>query len=153
MNGFRIAEAMRGWHEPVTGPPGRRRFELRCTWGPDSLVEWLRPFSPRFLWQELAGTIDAEGLTAGPAACVGTLELDYLRARRIRYRADFAGADGTPLRFLGDKVEIRPWNLLVSHTTCTGTVVEVGSGRLVSTVVVTFRLRDLPRMLLSLRPG
>jgi hypothetical protein len=151
--GFRIDETMRGWHEPLDEPGARRRFELRCSWGPDRLGEWLDPRGPGFLWQELTGTVEAEGLTAGPAPARGTLELDYLGARRIRYRVDFPRADGAPLRFLGDKVELRPWNLLVSHTTCTGSIVELGSGRLLSTVALTFRLRDLPRMLLSLRRG
>lgn len=153
VSGFRIDETMRGWHELLEEPGRRRPFVLGCTWGPDRLGEWLDPRGAGFLWQELAGTVEAEGLTAGPAPARGTLELDYLGARRIRYRVDFPGAGGETLRFLGDKVDLRPWNLLVSHTTCTGTVSDLASGRLLSTVLLRFRLRDLPRMLLSLRSG
>lgn len=153
MSGFRVDEVMRGWHEAPGAPGERRRCELACTWGPDRLGEWLHPLGPRFLWQECQGTFEAEGLTDGPSPCRGTLELDYLGAQRVRYRLDFADRQGRALRFQGDKVELRPWNLLVSHTTCTGTIVELESGRLVSTVVLTFKLRDLPRMLLSLRGG
>lgn len=149
--GFRVAETMRGWHEPLAHPGQRAPFALTCRWGPDRLGTWLNPLGPGFLWQELSGTVTAVGLTDGPAPARGTLELDYLGARRIRYRVDFPGADGATLRFLGDKVDLRPWNLLVSHTTCTGSVIDLASGRQLSSVLVRFRLRDLPAMLLSLR--
>jgi hypothetical protein len=83
------------------------------------------------------------------APCKGTLSLEYGK-QRIRYRFDFE-AGGKLYRFSGDKVNIRPWNLGTSHTTCFGTLVELDSGRLVSTSVTEFRLRDLPGFLTSLR--
>lgn len=150
--GFRVTEVMRGTHERRDGQPpsGPQPFALRVTWGPDRLREWLDPTSPRFLWQRLEGEVLAGGLVEGWVPCRGTLSLEYLGRRRIRYELDFEGPEGV-LRFAGEKVNIRPWNLLVSHTTCTGTITDLATGRLVSTVVVTFRLRDLPRMLLSAR--
>lgn len=149
--GFRVTEVMRGTHERRDdGAAGPGRFAFRVTWGPDRLLEWANPTSERFLWQPLEGEVLAEGLTDGWVPCRGTLSLEYVGRRRIRYEMDFE-AGGAVHRFVGEKVNIRPWNLLVSHTTATGTITELASGRLVSSVVATFRLRDLPRMLLSTR--
>jgi hypothetical protein len=147
--GFRITEVMSGTHELRDGPPGPRPFSFDVTWGPDRLGEWANPFGAGFLWQPLEGRLTAEGLCER-ARCKGTLTLEYFARRRIRYELDFE-AGGVPHRFVGEKVNIRPWNLLVSHTTCTGTIVELATGRLVSTAVVTFKMRTLPSFLLSLR--
>lgn len=151
--GFRVTEVMRGTHERCDGlpPSGAQPFAFRVTWGPDRLLEWFNPASQRFLWQRLEGEVLAGGLTSDWAPCRGTLALEYFGRRRIRYELDFTGPSRGVLRFVGEKVNIRPWNLLVSHTTCTGTITDLATGRLVSTAVVTFRLRDLPRMLLSAR--
>lgn len=150
--GFRVTEVMSGTHERCDGqgPRGPRPFAFRVTWGPDRLIDWANPASDRFLWQPLEGEVSAGGLCDGWAPCRGTLALEYFGRRRIRYELDFE-APGGVLRFVGEKVNIRPWNLLVSHTTCTGTITELATGRLVSSAVVTFRLRDLPRLLLSTR--
>lgn len=146
--GFRVTEVMRGTHDPVEGG-GPLPFEFEVTWGPDRLGAWLDPRSARFLWQTLEGRVRAGGLCDW-TPCKGTLALEYFARRRIRYELDFE-VGGRVHRFVGEKVDIRPWNLLVSHTTCTGTIVDLASGRLVSSAVVTFRLRHLPRMVLSTR--
>ena len=147
--GFRITETMRGTHELREGPPGPQPFAFRVTWGPDRLRDWVNPVSDRFLWQPLEGQVLAGGLCDW-TPCRGTLALEYFARRRIRYELDF-DVRGVVHRFVGEKVNIRPWNLLVSHTTCTGAITELATARLVSTVVVTFRLRDLPAMVLSTR--
>lgn len=149
--GFRTREEMTGEHEFVGdhGPPGQHPFAFRVRWGPDRLREWLNPLGQRFLWQELEGEVRVGGLCDW-TPCRGTLELQYFGPRRIRYTFDFE-VEGRTYRFLGDKVDIRLWNLPVSHTTCTGALVELGSGQLVSRSVTRFRLRDLPRLVLSTR--
>ena len=146
--GFRARELMRGWHEFAdgAGPPGRQPFSFRASWGPDSIRDWLNPTRPTFLWQELEGTVSAGGLCAD-APCRGTLELDYFRRRRIRYDFDFDVA-GTTYRYVGEKTNLRLWNLAVTHTTCYGVVTERRTGKLVSTGTTLFHLRDLPRLLL-----
>ena len=148
--GFRIRETMSGTHEfaPGAGPAGQHPFSFRLRWGPDHLVDWLNPLGGQFGWQEAEGEVEVGGL-CGPTPCRGTLSLEYGRGR-IRYAFDFE-VDGVPYRFTGDKVNIRPWNLATSHTTCFGTLVELETGKLVSTSVTEFRLRDLPRFALSLR--
>lgn len=146
--GFSTSERMAGTHEfrDGAGPPGRHAFSFEVTWGPDRLRDWLDPRSDHFLWQELRGTVTADGL-CGPTPCEGTLHLDYLHGR-IRYVFDFE-VDGTAYRYVGDKSHLRWHNLAVTHRLCTGTIVEVETGRLVSTSVVTFKWRDLPSLLLG----
>lgn len=149
--GFTIDEVMSGEHElqPGFGPPGRRPLEFRVTWGPASVMRWLTPCSGEFLRQPLSGTITADGL-CHEAPCQGTLDLRYFDERAIRYDFEFA-VEGKGYRFAGMKVNIRPWNLPVSHTTLYGRITEIQNGSLVSTSVTRFRARQLPRMIRSLR--
>lgn len=140
--------------QPDLGPPGRHPFSFELSWGPDRLGEWLDPTGDAFLWQEARGSLTAGGLCEA-APCTGTLALDYPRGR-IRYTLDFeatspANGESVLCRYVGEKLRLRPWNLLTTHTTCYGTLVELASGRLVSRSIVTFRLRHLPRFLASLR--
>lgn len=145
--GFRAREVMRGHHEFVDGmgPGGRFPFVFRATWGPDRLRDWVDPRKPTFLWQELEGSVLAGGLCDW-TPCKGTLHLQYWPDRRIRYRFEF-DVDGTTYSYLGDKTNLRLWNLVVSHTTCNHVVTERASGRLVSTGTTLFHLRDLPGLL------
>jgi len=97
------------------------------------------------------------GLPLGPGsdcavmldAC-NALELAYFTEGKIRYTFDFS-AKGKMYRYVGEKVNIRPWNLPVSHTTCFGTLVEKESGRLVSRSVTFFKLHTTPAFMASLR--
>jgi hypothetical protein len=148
--GFLIREEMSGTHtfQDERASRGPLPFVFQVRWGPRSLVEWLNPLGPRFLWQEVKGRVRAEGLCDW-VPCHGTLELNYGQAR-IRYAFDF-DVEGQAYRFQGEKVNIRPWNLAVSHTTCYGTVVELESGKLISTSVTTFKLRHSLQFLASLR--
>ncbi len=149
--GFRMQEVMRGTHEfePGCGPPGRHPMELRVTWGPERLERWLSPASGEFMTQPLEGAVTVGGLCEN-APCEGRLELRYRGEHRIRYDFEFE-ADGRRYRYVGEKVNIRPWNLPFSHTTCFGRVTEAGTGRLVSTSTTIFELESLPGFLLSFR--
>lgn len=149
--GFAIDEVMTGHHrfEPGLGPEGDLPFEFRVTWGPPNLLAWLDPADDRFMRHDLAGTLTAGGL--GEAIpCAGSLELLYLSKHLIRYAFTFERA-GTRYRYVGEKVNIKLWNLPVSHTTCFGRLTEEATGRLVSTSVTHFRMRTLPAFVLSLR--
>ncbi len=149
--GFSADEVMSGRHrfEPGFGPDGDQFFEFRVTWGPKNLARWVNPFAGRFMVQELSGFVTAEGLCEA-APCQGTLELKYFSDHLIRYSFSFE-ADGTACRYVGEKVNIKLWNLPVSHTTCFGRLTEIDTGRLVSTSVTHFRMRTLPGFLLSFR--
>lgn len=144
-HGFRVRERMVGWHELVHGPAGQLPLSFEGEWGPDRVRDWLDPRRPTFLWQEIRGTVTAAGL-CGPTPFRGTLSLEYVGPRRIRYALDF-DVDGRPHRLVGDKENLRWWNLLVTHTTCFVTITDLTTGALVSRGTVLFRLRDLPGLL------
>jgi len=149
--GFRIDEVMIGEHEfdPKFGSPGKRPMEFRVTWGPKRLLQWANPASHRFMVGELEGTVTIDGL-CDQTPCRGSLELRYLEEHKIRYCFGFK-VDGQSYRYVGEKVDIRLWNLPRSHSTCFGRLFLLGTGELVSTSVTHFRIRSLPRFLASAR--
>jgi len=151
--GFRMDEEMSGWHEflPGEGPVGRLPFSFQVRWGVRHLHEALQWDEGRpHLLVPLEGVVRAGGLCT-EASCQGTLDLRYLVDRRLVYSFTFSCGDRT-FHFLGQKVNVLPHNLPVSHTTCFGTLVDAGTGRLVSRGVTRFRLRTLPAFLASFRP-
>lgn len=149
--GFAMDEVMSGEHrfEHGCGPEGKHRFEFAVTWGTPSLRAFLDPTGDRFFVTDLAGTVDVGGMGEG-IPCRGTLAFRYLTDASIRYEFEFEHG-GTGYRFVGEKVDIRPWNLPFSHTTCFGTLTEAEGGRLVSRSVTHFRLWRAPGFLASLR--
>ncbi|MEW5736298.1 MAG: hypothetical protein AB1921_15740 [Thermodesulfobacteriota bacterium] len=149
--GFSMDEIMSGTHvfEPGMGPTGTLPFEFRVTWGPKHLLRWANPLSGEFMKQPLNGTVTAAGLCEN-ARVTGTLELNYFTEGKLRYTFEFI-ANGKAYRFVGEKVNIRPWNLPFSHTTCFGVLVEKESGKLVSRSVTHFRMHTTPAFLLSLK--
>ncbi len=149
--GFRMDEVMSGTHrfEPGAGPEGEHPMEFRVTWGPDHLSAWLDPRKEGFLRQPLEGRVTVGGLCSN-VPCKGTLALDYFRGNRIVYSFDFT-VDDTEYHFVGEKVNIKPWNLPVSHTTCYGVLTEKETGKLVSRSVTHFRLNTALDFVLSFR--
>ncbi|MBI2572142.1 MAG: hypothetical protein HYV63_34460 [Candidatus Schekmanbacteria bacterium] len=149
--GFKMDEVMSGEHEfqPGHGPGERRPMSFRVTWGPTNLFKWLNPWGDEFLTQPLDGTVTVDGLCVD-APCSGTLALRYFTERKIRYDFRFSNA-GRSFRFVGEKVNIWPWNLHVSHTTCYGELVDETSGELVSRSITFFRFRTAPAFIASLR--
>ena len=149
--GFLMDEVMSGEHEfePGFGPPGKRPMEFRVTWGPKEITRWLNPFGDQFMTQKLEGSVTIDGLCV-KAACRGTLELKYFQEGKIRYTFDF-GVNGKEYHYVGEKVNIRPWNLHVSHTTCYGRVTEVATGMLVSKSITHFTLKAALPFIVSLR--
>jgi hypothetical protein len=149
--GFKMDEVMTGFHEfeAGAGPTGLRPMEFKVTWGTERLGPWLNPTSGKFMTNDLEGTVSIDGLCAD-SPCKGRLELRYFDQRRIRYVFDFE-VGGVAYQYVGEKVNILPWNLAVSHTTCFGRVTEVKSGKLVSSSVVFFRFSTVPKFVSSLR--
>jgi hypothetical protein len=146
--GFRIDEIMEGYHEflPEMGEPGRRTFRFDVTWGAEDLAGAAARLGRRTVCT-LRGRVTAEGICRD-APCEGVLVLDYRGSHTIRYEFTFA-VDEVHYRYVGEKVNIRLWNLPVSHTTCFGTLVRAGDGALVSRGVSFFRLRALPAFVRS----
>lgn len=149
--GFKMDEVMTGDHEfePGSGPEGKQIFEFRVTWGAPSAVAFFNPTSGSFFEADLEGTVTVGGLCER-ATCNGKLELKYFTEHKIRYTFDFE-VDGTDYHFVGEKVNIWPWNLPVSHTTCFGTLQESKSGKLISRSVTFFKMHTAPKFLGSFR--
>ncbi len=147
--GFALDEEMRGYHEFVAGKgePGRRPFLFKVKWGHRNLLQAVGRMGARTECH-LSGTVTAEGLCQ-ESKCDGHLVLDYRGTHTIRYEFAFE-ANGQKLRYTGEKVNIRPWNLPVSHTTCFGTITR-RDGALISRSVAFFRLSTLPAFLASFR--
>ncbi len=149
--GFEIDEVMTGEHEfePGFGPPGRRFMEFRVTWGTQDVSRWVNPKTADFMRSPLRGTVTVAGLCED-VPVQGTLTLAYFSEQKIRYEFEFDVA-GARYHFIGEKINLRPWNLHVTHTTCYGRLTEVATGKLVSKSITHFRLRSAPAFLWSLR--
>jgi len=149
--GFQMREIMSGTHrfENGAGPNGEFPLSFDVVWGTDNIVDWINPKGERFLVNELKGFVSVGGLCE-KAEVTGTLELRYFKDFKIRYTFEF-DANGKGYVYVGEKVNIKPWNLPVSHTTCFGTIVEKDTNRLISRSVVFFRYSTIPQFLLSFR--
>ena len=149
--GFSMDEVMTGEHrfEPGCGRDGKLFMEFRVRWGAKRLLPFLNPLGEEFCHNDLEGTVTVEGLCED-TPCKGTLVFHYHDEKLIRYTFDFE-VDGRWYRYLGEKVNILPWNLPFSHTTCFGTLKESENGRLISRSVTYFRWRTTPSFLSSFR--
>ena len=161
--GFKVDEVMSGTHKFVTnfdniygvqlaGGP----MEFCVTWGPRRIGEFMRQLlTGKPAVSELSGAVDIAGLCNG-LAIKGTLELRYFVDATLRYEFEF-NVDGRDYRFIGVKRNLRPWNLLKTHTTCYGMLLDVTGDEagmtnlLVSESVTRFRLYTIPASLRSFR--
>jgi len=148
--GFVMDETMTGVHEfeDKYGSPGKQFMEFRVTWGPKDVLHWGNPFSSGLI-NDLGGTVTIEGLCVN-APCTGSLELRYLKDATIRYSFNFT-VDGVEYHYVGEKMNIMPWNLPYSHTTCFGRLTRTDTGELVSTSLTHFRFRTSLAFAASLR--
>ncbi|MDP8224130.1 MAG: hypothetical protein P9L99_12280 [Candidatus Lernaella stagnicola] len=149
--GFTMDEVMTGTHEfePGFGEPGEKFMEFRVTWGPKHVSEFINPIGGKFMYNDLRGTVTIEGLCED-APCDGSLELLYFTEGKIRYTFTFE-IGGTEYLFIGEKVNLRPWNVHKTHTTCYGTLSERDTGRLVSKSITYFRFSTTPAFVASFR--
>ncbi len=150
--GFQIDEVMSGEHQfsEGMGPTGSYAMEFRVTWGTEDLGAWLDPAGEAFMRGEMQGTVTVEGLCQDAPITNGSLALRYFDEAKIRYTFDFAVGD-KQYHYIGEKMNIRPWNLPFSHTTCYGVLTEKETGRLVSRSLTHFYLRKAPAFLRSFR--
>jgi len=152
--GFMMDEVMSGSHHFTggAGPEGEHPMEFRVTWGTRHLSPYLNPFGPNFMSNFLEGTLTVGGLVEN-APCRGTLDLKYFSEAKIRYSFNFKGPSGEPLSYVGEKVNIRPWNLHRTHTTCYGTITDLKTGKDISRSILYFKLDTIPAFLASVRLG
>ncbi len=149
MIGFKMNEIMVGAHRfEESGVEQPMLFHL--TWGHKSLREYCSPSSTEFLKAKAKGIITVGGL-AHKAECEGSLHLLYFTEHKVRYELSFTDGQGRAYEYTGEKVDIRPWNLHKSHTTCYGRITESETGRVVSKSVVYFPLAELFTFMKSFR--
>jgi hypothetical protein len=159
MLGFSIKERMEGFYalHPEKAFDKNNTMIFDIEWGTSNLLEWLNPKNENFMVSGLQGTIEIDGFTK-PVPCWGTLSLDYFRTNTIQYIFEFDSMVKTKVGgftkryvYTGEKLNIKPWNLLTSHTTCFGTLVEKETGKLVARSVVYFKFKNLFSFLTSLK--
>ena len=139
--GFTMNETMSGEHqfEKSYNIDGKHPFEFNLTWGPTDLLEWGNPHSDNFLVQPAKGYVTVGGIGSN-IPCEGTFELKYFKDNKIIYNFDFE-KDGVKYNYVGEKVNIKLWNLATSHTTCFGVLTEKETGKLVSKSITYFKLK------------
>jgi len=150
MIGIQLDETMVGTHCFANGDVRQRPLIFALTWGNKNLLKFLNPLSPEFLSSQVKGMITVDGLV-NKADCCGTLNLLYFKGRKIRYELEFQDDLGRRYRYVGEKVDIWPWNLHRTHVTCRGTIKEISTEREISRSVVYFPLRELVPFVLSTR--
>jgi len=151
--GFKVDEIMTGTHHFVggSGPAGELPMEFRVTWGNKHFTKFINPSGNEFMVSDLEGVVDIGGLCEN-APVKGKLELRYFQEGKIRYTFDFE-VGGKKYNYVGEKRDIRPWNLHRTHTTCYGTLTEADTGKVVSESITYFKLNTAIPFVLSMRPA
>lgn len=153
MIGFKLDELMTGTHHFTDGRTDQekeRPLLFNITWGNSNLFQFLNPFSAQFFFNEARGFITVDGLVK-KAACTGTLRLLYFTERKIRYELYFKDEAGNPYLYVGEKRNLWPWNLYITHVTCYGVITDLTTGKTISESVIYFPYRETPAFLLSFR--
>jgi hypothetical protein len=141
MAGFQFSESLSGTYQR----DGQARpISFQVTARADSIWKFLHDRRA-----QLDGVIDVAGL-AENARLQGSIVIDPLVGRIIRYEFDFSGADGKPYHFLGEK-HIDPLHPVESSTTLPGTVSDA-AGTLCAPALLYFDTQDLIPFLASFRP-
>ena len=141
MIGFQFEETMTGTYRRDGSD---HRFEFRLRARQPSMLSFLRDRTAT-----IEGHVDAAGL-ATHAVLAGTLLLDPILGRRIRYDFGFTGDDGESYRFAGQK-DVDPHHPVDTMTTLPGEILD-DSGAVYATALVRFDPRSLPSFLGSFRP-
>ena len=150
--GFTMTEVMSGAHHFLgkDQPTGDLPFHFTLKWGTVDLARFLNPMAGKaHLTAEAEGHVSVGGL-ADNVPCDGTLELRYFTEAKIRYTFTFDKGDKS-YRNVGVKINIRPWNLHRTHTTCYGTIWDTATGSEISRSIVYFKFNTIPGFLTSFR--
>lgn len=147
--GFNIRETMSGTHEFTDQADKDGTYPIRFTveWGPNSLIEWMDPFSDQFLCHPMSGRVTVGNLCHS-SPLDGYMKLRYCSEGKIHYAFHFEAGD-KKLRFKGEKCNLRPWNLHRTHTTLHGKIYEVDTETLISKSILYFYWIRLPSMIRS----
>jgi len=158
MTGFKINEVMQGYHYFLGEEPRiKKPMRFDAQWGPEDTKYWMSCLllgGPARCG--LKGTVTIEGL-CDKEPIAGSICLDYFGMGTITYSFIFS-VNGIDYLYTGEKVNIKPWNLLTSHTTCFGTLeqveydeLEIRNVELISRSVTFFKAKTVPGFLGSFR--
>ena len=143
--GFKYEEKMSGTYHLLSRPEEEKAFTFTAQAAVDNVLKYLQDMSAA-----LEGTVEMEGF-ADHAALSGTLELNPLLGRALRYQFSFVANDGQTYRFAGQK-DINLLDLPGSMTTLPGAVYDE-NGNEIARVLTRFDVgSDLLPFLLSFRP-
>ncbi len=151
---FAISEVMQGTHhfvDPNLGEPFERLFYFRIDWS-GALPEALDPRKAEFMTFDTEGMIFVGGLTPAEVPCRGSMRVDYIHSKSIRYELDFEH-DGADYHFIGEKIDINllnPVMLAKTHTTCYGSLAR-DDGSVLSKSVTHFEPRAMIPFVMSFR--
>ncbi|MBI5482478.1 MAG: hypothetical protein HY906_26720 [Deltaproteobacteria bacterium] len=143
--GFKFEEKLTGTYHLLSRPEEEKAFSFTAQAAVANVVKYLQDMSAT-----LQGTVEMEGF-ADQAPLSGSLELNPLFGRVLRYQFTFVANDGKTYRFAGQK-DIQLLDLPGSMTTLPGAVYDE-SGNEIARVLTRFDLgSDLVPFLLSWRP-
>jgi hypothetical protein len=143
VSAFEFAETMAGSFRLVSSPADDRPMSFTIRARAKSILSFIR--RPEV---EIEGEVDAQGF-ADHEHLRGTLEMDMVFKRRLSYAFTFAGNDGQPYAFAGEKIIKPPF--AEAMTVLPGKIVD-GAGKTIAEALLRFDLRsDLGRFLKSFR--
>jgi len=150
MLGFKTNEIMVGTHHFIVEgmPEGEFPMYFHISWGNKSLLRWLNPLGGEFLLNKAEGHITVGNLVE-KADCYGSLELLYFTERKIRYILDFRDRNERPYRYIGEKINLWPWNLYKTHFICYGQIKDIEQNRIISKSKLYFPYREIASFILS----
>jgi hypothetical protein len=143
--GFKFQETQSGTYHLIAKPEEERPISFRLNAAVENLMKYVHDMTAT-----IDGTLEMEGF-ADHVPLEGTLEINPLFGRVLRYQFTFTANDGKNYRFAGQK-ELRLLDLPASMTTLPATVYDSSGGE-VARVLTKFDVHsDLVPFLLSLRP-
>lgn len=144
LDGFHFTETMSGtWTRP--GSTDARPIAFTVTARARSWLKHLRDHQAT-----LEGTLEMDGFARG-APVTGTLYINPLLERVIRYELRFTADDGKPYTLRGQK-DVRLTDMVGTMTDLPMSLTD-GAGQTVASAQLKFDLKDLPGFLGSFRPG
>jgi hypothetical protein len=143
--GFKFEEKMSGTYHLLSRPEEAKAFSFAAQATVDNMLKYLQDMSAA-----LQGTVEMEGF-ADHATIDGTLELNPLFGRALRYQFSFVANDGKNYRFAGQK-DLNLLDLPGSMTTLAGAIYDEGGQEIARTLTKFDLASDLVPFLLSWRP-
>jgi len=147
--GFQMTEKMKGSHQFLLSESETAllNMEFELNWGHEQMIDFFNPYHEDFLKAKAEGWIYIEGF-CDKTPCSGTLSLRYFDLRKILYRLEFTHQNKEYI-FKGEKRDIYPWNLAVTHRKCYGELISKDDKKLISSSETFFNWSEIPYFIKS----